>query len=433
MGQCKSCNAWNTLVEEILERPSTESSWSSDATVPSNKALPLSDVHRHEQDRRPTHDKELDRVLGGGLVPGSLVLLGGEPGIGKSTLLLQVALLQGEKVLYVSGEESAQQIRMRAERIGLHGPGCHVLTEVSTRKIRQAAEQLKPDMLIVDSIQTSHNPQLDSAPGSISQIREAAAEFLRYAKSRHVPVILVGHITKDGHLAGPKVLEHMVDVVLQFEGDRHHLFRMLRALKNRFGSTQELGIYQMDGKGLQGVANPSGLLLGQREEGLSGSAVGIPSEGMQPLLVEVQALVSSAVYGTPQRSCTGFDTRRLNMLLAVLEKRCGFRLGAKDVFLNVTGGLRVEDPALDLAVCAAILSSNADIPIPHGMAFAAEVGLGGEIRPVHRMEQRMNEAGKLGFDTVFCAKQSGIKAGIHHGVNVVPVQRMEALVAALFG
>jgi DNA repair protein RadA/Sms len=288
-------------------------------------------------------------------------------------------------------------------------------------------------VLIVDSIQTAHNPQLDSAAGSVSQIREATAEFLRYAKARHVPVILVGHITKDGHLAGPKVLEHMVDVVLQFEGDRHHLFRMLRALKNRFGSTQELGIYQMNGQGLQGVANPSGLLLGQREEGLSGSAVGVPSEGMQPLLVEVQALVSSAVYGTPQRACTGFDTRRLNMLLAVLEKRCGFRLGAKDVFLNVTGGLRVEDPALDLAVCAAILSSNADIPIPAGMAFAAEVGLGGEIRPVHRLEQRINEAGKLGFDHLFCARQNGIKAGLHQGVQVVPVRQMEDLVRALFG
>lgn len=433
MGQCKSCHAWNTLVEEVLERESPTTAWSNSGSSTGSKALPLADVDRHAEARKPTGDRELDRVLGGGLVPGSLVLLGGEPGIGKSTLLLQVALLLGEKVLYASGEESAQQIRMRAERIGLQGPGCHVLSEVSTAKILQAAEQLHPDVLIVDSIQTAHNPQLDSAAGSVSQIREAAAEFLRYAKARHVPVILVGHITKDGHLAGPKVLEHMVDVVLQFEGDRHHLFRMLRALKNRFGSTQELGIYQMDGQGLKGVANPSGLLLGQREEGLSGSAVGIPSEGMQPLLVEVQALVSSAVYGTPQRSCTGFDTRRLNMLLAVLEKRCGFRLGAKDVFLNVTGGLRVEDPALDLAVCAAILSSNSDIPIPQGMAFAAEVGLGGEIRPVHRLEQRINEAGKLGFDTVFCAKQSGVKAGKVGEVQVVPVARMENLVTALFG
>jgi DNA repair protein RadA/Sms len=434
MGQCKSCHAWNTLVEEVLERESAPTSWAATETgLERAKAMPLSEVDRHAEKRLPTGDADLDRVLGGGLVPGSLVLLGGEPGIGKSTLLLQIALGLGEKVLYVSGEESAQQIRMRAERVGLQGKGCHVLAETSTAKILQSAEQLKPSVLIVDSIQTAHNPQLDSAAGSVSQIREATAEFLRYAKARHVPVILVGHITKDGHLAGPKVLEHMVDVVLQFEGDRHHLFRMLRALKNRFGSTQELGIYQMHSHGLQGVANPSGLLLGQREEGLSGSAVGVPSEGMQPLLVEVQALVSSAVYGTPQRACTGFDTRRLNMLLAVLEKRCGFRLGAKDVFLNVTGGLRVEDPALDLAVCAAILSSNADIPIPSGMAFAAEVGLGGEIRPVHRIEQRINEAGKLGFDHVFCARQNGVKAGTMQGVQVVPVRRMEDLVTALFG
>lgn len=432
MGQCKSCQAWNTLVEEVIDRGNPTETWSLKSTN-GPQVLSLSEVNAEDIARKSTGDHELDRVLGGGLVPGSLILLGGEPGIGKSTLLLQVALQLGSKVLYASGEESQQQIRMRAERIGFHGPGCQVVSEVSTSKILQAAEQIQPDVVIIDSIQTSYHPQLDSAAGSISQIRESTAEFLRYAKARHVPVILVGHITKEGQLAGPKVLEHMVDVVLQFEGDRHHLFRMLRASKNRFGSTQELGIYQMDGQGLKGVANPSGLLLGKREEGLSGSAIGIPSEGVQPLLVEVQALVSSAVYGTPQRSCTGFDTRRLNMLLAVLEKRCGFRLGAKDVFLNVTGGLRVEDPALDMAVCAAILSSNSDISIAKGVAFAAEVGLGGEIRPVHRLEQRINEAGKLGFDTVFCAKQNGIKKGSQNGVNVVPVRRMEDLVTALFG
>ena len=432
MGQCKSCQAWNTLVEEIIDRGNAEEPWSQKSTK-GPQVLHLSEVNAEDIARKSTGDHELDRVLGGGLVPGSLILLGGEPGIGKSTLLLQVALQLGSKVLYASGEESQQQIRMRAERIGLYGQGCLVISEVSTSKILQAAEQIQPDVVIIDSIQTAFHPQLDSTAGSISQIRESTAEFLRYAKSRHVPVILVGHITKEGQLAGPKVLEHMVDVVLQFEGDRHHLFRMLRASKNRFGSTQELGIYQMDGQGLKGVTNPSGLLLGKREEVLSGSAIGIPSEGVQPLLIEVQALVSSAVYGTPQRSCTGFDTRRLNMLLAVLEKRCGFRLGAKDVFLNVTGGLRVEDPALDMAVCAAILSSNSDISIAKGVAFAAEVGLGGEIRPVHRLEQRINEAGKLGFDTVFCSKQNGIKQGSQNGVNVVPVQRMEDLVTALFG
>ena len=433
LGQCSSCHEWNTLVEEMLDRGDKEASWSSRSPSKGIRARPISDIQPHDVTRQQTFDTELDRVLGGGLVPGSLTLLGGEPGVGKSTLLLKIALTLGSKVLYASGEESAQQIRLRADRLKFSGNGCHVLAEVSTSKILQAAEEVNPALIIVDSIQTAHCPQLDAAAGSVSQIRETASEFLRYAKSKHVAVILVGHITKDGQLAGPKVLEHMVDVVLQFEGDRHHLFRMLRAQKNRFGSTHELGIYEMDHTGLRAVTNPSGLLLSQRNQDSSGSAVGIVSEGMQPLLVEVQALVSSAVYGTPQRSCTGFDTRRLNMLLAVLEKRCGFRLGAKDVFLNVTGGLRIDDPAVDLAVCAAILSSNTDIPIPSGVAFAAEVGLGGEIRLVHRLEQRIHEAGKLGFDTVFCAKQSKPINLDEAGVSVVPVRNMEDLVRALFG
>lgn len=432
MGQCKGCGEWNSLVEEILTKPdpsSATSVWS----ATESPVIKLAHVDRIAEQRLASGDSELDRVLGGGFVAGSLTLLGGEPGIGKSTLLLQVAIHHGDKVLYASGEESAQQIRMRAERIGLEGDGCHVLTEMSTAKILSVAEALKPTLIIIDSIQTAHNPQLDSSPGSVSQIRESASEYLRYAKSKQIPILLIGHITKEGSLAGPKVLEHMVDVVLQFEGDRHHLFRTLRAMKNRFGSTQELGVYEMTAKGMQTVSNPSRLMLGQRGDGLSGSAVGIIAEGNRPMLVEVQALVSSAVYGTPQRSCTGFDTRRLNMLLAVLEKRCGFQLGSKDVFLNVTGGLKVEDPALDLAVCAAILSSNADIAIPEGMAFTAEVGLGGELRPVPRMQQRLSEAVQLGFDTVFCASQSESDNLNIKGVKPIKITRMDQLVSGVFG
>ena len=430
LGQCKSCNEWNTLVEEILEKTSKElTTWSSDTK---NTPVAILQIDSLKVDRETTGDIEFDRVLGGGIVPGSLCLLGGEPGIGKSTLLLQIAIKKDKKVLYVSGEESLQQIKMRAERIGIEDDKCHVLTEISTTKILEAAEKISPDLLIIDSIQTAYTPNLDSSAGSVSQIKEAASEFLRYSKSRRVPVILVGHITKDGGLAGPKILEHMVDVVLQFEGDRHHLYRILRSLKNRFGSTQELGVYQMNNKGLSGITNPGGILLGQREEGRSGSAIGIACEGTQPLLVEVQALVSPAVYGTPQRSCTGFDTRRLNMLLAVLEKRCGFRLGSKDVFLNITGGMRIEDPALDLAVCAAILSSNSDIPIPQGMAFAGEVGLNGEIRPVNRIEQRIREGKKIGFETIFYAEQSQDKKN-SPAKNCIAIKIMEQLVTSLFG
>lgn len=430
LGQCKSCNEWNTLVEEILEKTSKElTTWSSDTK---NTPVAILQIDSLKVDRETTGDIEFDRVLGGGIVPGSLCLLGGEPGIGKSTLLLQIAIKKDKKVLYVSGEESLQQIKMRAERIGIEDDKCHVLTEISTTKILEAAEKISPDLLIIDSIQTAYTPNLDSSAGSVSQIKEAASEFLRYSKSRRVPVILVGHITKDGGLAGPKILEHMVDVVLQFEGDRHHLYRILRSLKNRFGSTQELGVYQMNNKGLSGITNPGGILLGQREEGRSGSAIGIACEGTQPLLVEVQALVSPAVYGTPQRSCTGFDTRRLNMLLAVLEKRCGFRLGSKDVFLNITGGMRIEDPALDLAVCAAILSSNSDIPIPQGMAFAGEVGLNGEIRPVNRIEQRIREGKKIGFATIFYAEQSQDKNN-SPAKNCIAIKIMEQLVTSLFG
>jgi DNA repair protein RadA/Sms len=433
-GQCKSCRAWNTLVEEIVETAESRTPRFVDPESGKRSApRPLSEVTLGQETRTATGDGELDRVLGGGLVPGSLILLGGEPGIGKSTLLLQLALRLPQRVLYVSGEESAQQIRMRADRIGFDGEGCSILTETSTSSILEHAERMRPEVLVIDSIQTLHSPALEAAPGSVSQIRESAAEFLRYAKSHHVPVLLIGHITKEGTLAGPKVLEHMVDVVLQFEGDQNHLYRLLRSHKNRFGSTAEIGLYQMDLHGLIPVLNPSGFLLSQRTEELSGTAVGVMMEGARPLLLEVQALVSTAVYGTPQRSSTGFDSRRLNMLLAVLEKRCGFRLGAKDVFLNITGGLRVDDPALDLAVVAAILSSDTDQALPKGVCFAGEVGLAGEIRPVQRLDQRASEALKLGFDTLFTAAHPGLKSNAFPGLHVVPVQKMEHLVSALFG
>ena len=430
LGQCKSCNEWNTLVEEVIEKGIKDNkSWSNKVK---NEPLEISQIESLNVKRKRSGDDEFDRVLGGGIVPGSICLLGGEPGIGKSTLLLQIAIKKNQNVLYVSGEESLQQIKMRAERIDLESKNCSVLTEVSTKKIIETAENTSPDLLIIDSIQTAYSPYLDSSPGSVSQIKESAAEFLRFSKTKNIPVILVGHITKDGNLAGPKILEHMVDVVLQFEGDRHHIYRLLRPLKNRFGSTQELGVYQMSDAGLKGILNPGGILLGDREKGRSGSAIGIACEGTQPLLVEVQSLVSTAVYGTPQRSCTGFDTRRLNMLLAVLEKRCGFKLGAKDVFLNITGGMKIDDPALDLAICAAILSSNADIPIPQGFAFTGEVGLSGEIRPVNRIEQRIGEGIKIGFETIYYSQKSEAKTS-NENKNCIQINTLEQMVSSLFG
>ena len=348
---------------------------------------------------------EFDRVLGGGLVKGSLLLIGGEPGIGKSTLLLQIALtMPGKKILYVSGEESEQQIRMRAERITTKPSNCYVVTETSTQQIFSHIESLQPDVVVVDSIQTLTTSVIESSAGSVSQIKECTAEFQRFAKATGTPVILIGHITKDGAIAGPKVLEHIVDCVLQFEGDRNYGYRILRSIKNRFGSTAELGIFEMQSSGLREVSNPSEILLSHRDENLSGTAISATLEGMRPMLIEIQALVSSAVYGTPQRSATGFDLRRMSMLLAVLEKRCGFKLGAKDVFLNIAGGIRVDDPALDLAVVVAILSSNVDIPINSNDCFAAEIGLSGEIRPINRVEQRIAEADKLGFERIFVSK-----------------------------
>ena len=410
-GQCSACKEWNTIVEEVVQKEEVKL-WSKKGADSKVKALKVADISLTNESRIKTGNTELDRVLGGGIVPGALILLGGEPGIGKSTLMLQLALgLKSFKTLYVSGEESAKQIKMRAERLGEGSSDCLILTETSTQNIFTHIDAVKPNLLVVDSIQTLHSQAIDASPGSVSQIRETASELLRFAKETATPVILIGHITKDGGIAGPKILEHMVDVVLQFEGDRNHIYRILRAQKNRFGSTSELGIYEMVSQGLREVHNPSEILISQKDESLSGTAIAATVEGMRPMLIEIQALVSSAVYGTPQRSATGFDLRRLSMLLAVLEKRCGFRLGAKDVFLNITGGIKVDDPSIDLCVVAAILSSNEDIAISDKICFAGEVGLSGEIRPATRIEQRILEAEKLGFEQIFVSKFNKIEAG----------------------
>jgi DNA repair protein RadA/Sms len=432
VGKCPSCGAWNSYVEELVQQAK---GMTATAVAGMEKAVPklLEEINVEQAARKGTSDQELNRVLGGGIVPGSVVLLGGEPGIGKSTLLLQLALrTPGLKTLYVSGEESEQQIRMRAERTGNIGQGCYILTETNTDNILHYCQKLTPDLIIIDSIQTLQSDNIDSVAGSVGQIRQCTAELQRFVKSRNIPLLLIGHITKDGQIAGPKVLEHMVDVVLLFEGDRNYGFRLLRSLKNRFGSTSELGIYEMKSSGLDEVANPSAMLLSHHEEQYSGNAVAVTLEGARPLLIEVQSLVSSAVYGTPQRSSNGFDLRRLNMLLAVLEKRCGFRLSAKDVFLNVTGGIRIDDPASDLAVISAILSSGEDIPIPKEACFAAEVGLTGEIRPVTRIEERIGEAAKLGFHAIFVSKYNikGLKQDPR--IRVVPVARAEELAEKLF-
>ena len=433
VGQCTSCRQWNTIVEEVVEKSPQPPAWKSD-TATRRTPVPrrLSEIETEREMRIPTGDRELDQVLGGGLVPGSLVLMGGEPGIGKSTLMLQTARRMPVKTLYISGEESERQIAMRAERIAPSSDSCYILTETQTSRIFRQVSQLQPDLLVVDSIQTLHSDVLDAGAGSISQIRECTAELIRFAKETHTPVVLIGHITKDGSIAGPKILEHMVDTVLQFEGDRNHVFRILRALKNRFGSTSELGIYEMRAEGLAPVANPSSILISRTEEVLSGTAIAATLEGVRPLLIEIQALVSSAVYGTPQRSATGFPPRRLNMLLAVLEKRAGFKLAAKDVFLNITGGIQVADPAIDLAVIAAILSSNADIPIEKSVCFAAEVGLAGEIRPVPRIGQRITEAEKLGFGTILVSSQASLPEK-GYGIEVRRAAKVEDVVRSLFG
>ena len=432
-GQCTSCREWNTLVEEVIQKAEPKDWKTSTKEVKrAPKPLRVSEIEYSQEERLDTNNNELNRVLGGGIVPGSLILLGGEPGIGKSTLLLQISLNLKLKTLYVSGEESQQQIKMRAERINPNPADCYILAETKTQNIFREIEALEPEIVIIDSIQTLHSDYIESSPGSISQIRECTAELIKYAKKTGVPVILIGHITKEGSIAGPKVLEHMVDTVLQFEGDRNHIYRILRANKNRFGSTSELGIYEMQGSGLREVANPSEILISKNDEDLSGTAIAATLEGMRPLLIEIQALVSSAVYGTPQRSTTGYNAKRLNMLLAVLEKRAGFKLGAKDVFLNVTGGISVDDPAIDLAVIAAILSSNEDISVPKDICFAAEIGLAGEIRPVTRVEQRIIEAEKLGFATILISKQNKLPKN-NYAIKVQMVAKIEDVVEYLFG
>lgn len=410
LGKCPSCNEWNSLVEEILEKtPTKVPDWKTSTTSRrSNKATAIHEIIYQEEARIRTGDTELNRVLGGGIVPGSLILIGGEPGIGKSTLMLQLALtITDLKVLYVSGEESEQQLKMRAERINPSSKSnCFILTETSTQNIFKQIEQVEPNLVVIDSIQTLHSSSIESTPGSVSQVRECTSELLRFAKETGTPVFIIGHITKEGSIAGPKVLEHMVDTVLQFEGDRHHVYRILRSIKNRFGPSSELGIYEMQGEGLREVTNPSEILLSQREEALSGIAIAAMLEGVRPMLIEVQALVGTSAYGTPQRTATGFDGKRMNMLLAVLEKRFGFRLSVMDVFLNIAGGLRVEDPAIDLAVLMAIISSQQDIALSTEICFAGEVGLSGEIRAVNRIEQRIAEAQKLGFKQIYLSNSN---------------------------
>ena len=431
-GQCNACKEWNTIVEEIIQKEE-KVAWKGTVEVKkAPKPLKIREIDSAQGIRLNTGDGELNRVLGGGIVPGSVILLGGEPGIGKSTLLLQLSLMLPYKTLYVSGEESQKQIKMRAERINPNNESCFVLTETKTQNIFRQIQEVDPEILIIDSIQTLHTDYIESTAGSISQIRECTAELIKFAKETNVPVILIGHITKDGNIAGPKILEHMVDTVLQFEGDRNHVYRILRALKNRFGSTAELGIYEMQGSGLREVTNPSEILISHREEELSGTAIASTLEGMRPLMIEIQALVSTAVYGTPQRSTTGYNAKRLNMILAVLEKRAGFRLGTKDVFLNVTGGISVDDPAIDLAVVGAILSSNEDIAVGKEVCFAGEVGLSGEIRPVNRIEQRIQEAEKLGFTTIFVSKYNKVTLP-NLKIRVVLVSKIEEVVSELFG
>jgi DNA repair protein RadA/Sms len=431
-GQCNSCKEWNTIVEEIIQKEE-KSTWkiASSETKKAAKPLKVTEIDSTQEVRMDTRDGELNRVLGGGIVPGSLILLGGEPGIGKSTLLLQISLKLPYKTLYVSGEESQKQIKMRAERITSNADNCYILTETKTQNIFRQIQEIEPEIVIIDSIQTLHTEYIEASPGSISQIRETTAELIKFAKETNVPVILIGHITKDGTIAGPKILEHMVDTVLQFEGDRNHVYRILRSLKNRFGSTSELGIYEMLGSGLREVSNPSEILISHKDVTLSGTAIASTLEGMRPLMIEIQALVSTAVYGTPQRSTTGYNAKRLNMILAVLEKRAGFRLGTKDVFLNITGGISIDDPAIDLAVVAAILSSNEDIPIGEGYCFAGEVGLSGEIRPVNRVDQRIQEAEKLGFSTIFVSKYNKISLK-NTFIKVKLVSKIEDVANELF-
>lgn len=437
MGNCPQCNEWNTFVEEVVSGPKSnkKADWKSFSNKKSGiKTIAIGDIDTTELDRIDTKDEELNRVLGGGIVRGSIVLVAGEPGIGKSTLFLQAAgALNNNLTLYVSGEESDQQIKMRADRLKIKNEQLYLLTETDTSEIFKEIKKLKPELVIIDSIQTLQSPFLDGTAGSITQIRECAAELQRFAKETNTPVILIGHITKEGSIAGPKLLEHAVDAVLQFEGDRHHTYRVLRTLKNRFGSTSEIGIYEMTSEGMRQVANPSEILITQRDEQLSGVAIAATIEGIRPLLIEVQALVTPSVYGTPQRTNTGFDLRRLQLLLAVLEKRGGFAFSSKDVFINIAGGIKVEDPSTDLAVLSALLSSYEDIALPTSICFAGEVGLSGEIRAVNRIEQRITEASKLGFEKIIISKynQKSIKEN-KLLIEILTLGKVEELYRYLF-
>ena len=431
MGQCSACNEWNTIVEEVIQKEVAREWKQSNAAKTISKPLKIEEIQLNAEERIPTKNKELDTVLGGGLVKGSVTLLGGEPGIGKSTLILQISLAIPDKVLYVSGEESQSQIKMRAERIQKNASNCLILTETNTQQIFKNIEKVQPQVLVIDSIQTLHTNAIDASPGSISQIRETTAELIKFAKETGTPVLLIGHINKEGQIAGPKILEHMVDVVLQFEGDRNHTYRILRSQKNRFGSTAELGIYEMLSDGLREVSNPSEILISKKDADLSGTAISSTLEGIRPLMIEVQALVSTAVYGTPQRTTTGYNLKRLHMVLAVLEKRAGFKLAAKDVFLNITGGISIDDPAIDLAVVASVLSSNQDIAISPNVCFAAEIGLAGEIRPVSKIDQRILEAKKLGYKTFVASKYNKITLK-ESDIKLILVGKIEEVFATLF-
>lgn len=433
LGKCPSCNEWNTIVEEIVTKETKQeqksAAWSNrdKKSVP----IPLKDIQSSQQLRIVTPDNELNRTLGGGIVPGAVVLIGGQPGIGKSTLLLQLATRMNKKILYVSGEESEEQIKMRADRIGIKNEKCFISSENNIVKLLKASQELQPELLVIDSIQTVMSPHIDSTAGSISQVRECAGELQRYAKETNTPVFIIGHINKDGAIAGPKLLEHIVDVVLQFEGDQHYSYRILRTLKNRFGSTDELGIYAMESGGLREVENPSELLISQGNDELSGSSIAASIEGLRPMMIETQALVTASVYGTPQRSATGFDLRRLSMLLAVLEKRCGIGFGMTDVFLNIVGGIKVADPSIDLAIVSALISSLNDIAVPKKVCFAGEVGLSGEIRAVGRVEQRIQEAERLGYEKIFISKYNkGIKKG--KSIKIITIGKVEDLLHSLF-